>query len=639
MKTVTLEIASCGEENRIDVFFPYDAYVVKQMKNISGRSFVKTPTKHWHIPLDLETCRRMRELFGRNLQMGPNLYSWATNMVRMETQLGSLAAAETAELTRLPELLPTLYEAVHLGPKGLQMNEKEKQKALKEPASYQAADIKFLADAVAPLNGNQPGLGKTLEWIGAIYEAGLAEGSHLVVCPATAVDGVWESELFRWQEGTPYEVEIFACLGVKSDRETMLKFFSNSKAESKWVIVNPEMVRYRKDASRKSKLTIAVKGEKAEMTACYCNKGNGPHEHYISAFPILHNTTWTSINIDECHKGSVRNHRTITAKSLNDLKCSGKKSASSGTPMKKRGADIWGTLHYLRPDVFTSYWRFAEDYFRVEDNGYGKVVMELRDESKESFFRMLRPYMLRRTKAEALPWLPLKSYVPVWCHMESSQQKQYAAMERKGASNLIGGTVAVTNVLTEFLRLRQFATALCEIRNDKVIPTSTSCKLDALIEKLEEFDVFDPDNNDKHVIFSQSREVIEWVARELQRRDIRVDILSGAQNKVGERKDIVERFQIGDTQILCVVTTAGGVAITLDAADTAHFIDEMWSPDEMEQAEDRLHRASRMHQVMIYQYRTMGTIDEYIMDTSMNKAAQHNFIMDVRRQLLEKYGL
>ena len=521
------------------------------------------------------------------------------------------------------------------------MTEEEKALARKGPASYQAADIAFLASAKAPLNANHPGTGKTPEWIGAVWEAGLEQGCHLVIAPTAAVDGTWEEELAKWQADAPVSVEIFACTGTRTQREATLESFERSTAPVRWVVVNPAMVQYRKDKHFFADDFIELAKDKDWEAACKCIVNKKPHWHYESTYPILHSTTWTTINIDESHKGSVRNHKTITAKALNDLRVAstGKKAASSGTPMKKKGADLWGTLHYLRPDVFSSYWRFAEGFFEIDDNGYGKKVGKLRRDREREFFRMLSPYMLRRTKAECLPWLPPKQFIPVWCVMGSKQEAQYKAMEEEGAARLGSIEITTTSILAEMTRLKQFSTALCKVSKDgKVVPTDVSCKLDRLLETMEDQGMFDEGNTEKQLVFSQSRQVVDWVAAHLEMRGLKVEKITGGQGAQGQRKAIKDRFQNGDTRVLCIVTTAGGVSLTLDAADVAHFMDEMWSPEESEQTEDRLHRASRNHQVRIYQYRTKGTIEEAIQETAMGKQEAQEFILDVRRQLLAKYA-
>lgn len=638
MKQVRIEVSQCaGAVGRIDVRFDYNPEAVAAIKRVAGRSFVKTPDNHWHVPLDLEACRQLREAYGKALVIGPNLRSWAVNAVRQETALGTLSSADTAPLERLASVLPTLAVAIHLGPKGLIMTEEEKVAALDGEPSFQAADVRFLVESPNPLNGNQQGLGKTPEWIAAVWEQGIEEGNHLVIAPSAAVDGTWEPELEMWQADASKEVGIFAPTGTRAQREAVIEEFLASTAPVKWLVVNPQMIQWRKDDTRTAPITVKVTGKKA-LKACYCAAAKDAHEHYESPYPALADIVWDTIAIDECHKGNIRNHKTLTSQSIHALRNNVKRVALSGTPSKKKGADIWGILHWLRPDVFTSYWRFAEGYFDIEDNGYGKKVGALLDNREDAFYRMLMPYVLRRTKAECLPWLPPKHYIEVLCGMTEAQRKQYEQMESNGAAALDGNDrVTTTSILAEFTRLRQFSFGRWVAGKDgKLTPTTDSGKLEAMLEKMDEADVFE-DTSVKQIVFSQFREVIELVAGVLRERGVEVAIISGKQNKQGQRRQIREAFQGGTLQVLCVVTTAGGVSLTLDAADTVHMLDETWSPDETEQAEDRAHRASRVHNVTVFQYRTKDSIDQYVQETAFEKASEQKRIMDVRRTIVAKW--
>jgi SNF2 family DNA or RNA helicase len=76
---------------------------------------------------------------------------------------------------------------------------------------------------------------------------------------------------------------------------------------------------------------------------------------------------------------------------------------------------------------------------------------------------------------------------------------------------------------------------------------------------------------------------------------------------------------------------AGGVSITLDAADEVHILDELDNPEENEQLEDRAHRASREHQVTIYYYRSEGTIDTNIGEAVEGKRQEQHRVLDERR--------
>lgn len=625
-------------DNRICVDFKYDPDAVWKVKAIPGRTFVKSPRRHWHVPKTMETCRALREAFGKSLHIGPNLHSWATEAARQERQLGSTALATTATLTRLPQALPTLYRAIHVGPVGLTFtDEAQWERALREEASFQAADVRFLADAPAPLNANEQGLGKTPEWIAAVWEAGLERGDHLVICNAKAVDGTWEPELEKWQQDAPCDVAIYAATGSKANRQRTIEAFFADPAPVRWLVVNMEMVRWRKQ--KDGPVRILVTGKDARG-ACRCaaDRQQRPHVHYSAPYPELHNHTWDTLCIDECHKGSIRNHRSLSSKAAGKLKVRHKRCAMSGTPAKKRGADIWGVLNWLRPDHFSNYWQFAGAFFKLENNGFGTKVLDLLPEREEAFYRTLTPYVVRRLKTEVLPWLPPKHHVEVLCTMGDKQEAQYRAMEAEGVVRIGDADVTTTSVLAEFTRLSQFANAYCEMRGGEVWPTAESCKVDAMLEKMEEADVFD-DPAKKQIVFSQSRRMVEVVADVLRSKGLKVDVISGGTHKgQGALRQAMDRFNNGDTQIMCIVTQAGGVSLTLTAADTAHMLDDSWAPDETAQAEDRLHRVTTgTKQVTIYHYRSRDTIDLYRRDTAEGKAEQQQRILDARRKLMEKY--
>jgi SNF2 family DNA or RNA helicase len=637
--SVDIEIGQCGNARKphIVVTFSYSARDVDAVKSVGGRTYC-AEKRHWHAPLDMQACRELRRAFKDRLSIGPELRSWAQGKARLEQQLGSLALADSAELQRLQSVMPSLYAAVHLGPLGRHMTPDERIAALAGPASYQAADVAFLANSAAPLNGNDQGTGKTLEWIGAVWEAGIEEGCHLIICPKAAVDGTWEGELIRWQAEAGDDVEVFACVDNRDDREATLRRFAESTARVKWVVVNPAMLMWVKDPTRQSKRTVAITSARAQMDACYCKASKGAHEHYVEPYPILYSTTWTTLCIDEAHKGMVRNRQSLTAKSINKLN-KVKACAMTGTPMKKQGgADLWGILHYLNPTVFSSYWRFVNDYFEVRENYAGyKEVGGLLESRKDDFWKLLQPYMLRRLKSEVAPWLPPKLYVIDNVSMTARQAKQYREMEAADAVEMDGGSVSSTSVLATMTRLKQFANAYCKVdANGDIVPVESN-KVEHMLQRMEDAGVFD-DPTKKQLVFSQSRRMVEFIARTLKGKGINVEVISGKVNKSSERQRIISGFQTGDIQVLVIVTTAGGVSLTLDAADDVHLIDEMWAPDEDMQAEDRAHRVSRIHQVTVYIYRSSGTIDSDIAEVKEEKAISHAEIMDVRRKVLARAG-
>lgn len=67
------------------------------------------------------------------------------------------------------------------------------------------------------------------------------------------------------------------------------------------------------------------------------------------------------------------------------------------------------------------------------------------------------------------------------------------------------------------------------------------------------------------------------------------ELLTG-ETKPEDRQGMVDRFQAGKSKVFVGTIKAGGVGITLTAANTVVLVDRPWTPGDAEQAEDRLHR-------------------------------------------------
>ena len=158
------------------------------------------------------------------------------------------------------------------------------------------------------------------------------------------------------------------------------------------------------------------------------------------------------------------------------LKPDGLAIALSGTPFRSKLVKGWGTLNWLRPDIFRSYWRWAETHFGIEDGRYGKIVGGTDADGKpvkspdpkdeEAWDRMLRPYYLKRTKAEVVPDLPPIQYAGtpirepgspnyVQLDMLPEQARAYNQMVADSEVTLDGTRITATGVLAEITRMRR----------------------------------------------------------------------------------------------------------------------------------------------------------------------------------------
>lgn len=609
-------------KDRIHVWFPYSAADVEKVRRIAGRSFVKKPSPHWTVPLNMQSCRDLRKEFGKDLAIGPELTQWAREQVAAEetgAALGavSLAAFTEARLENCARRAPALYERMAGRP-------------------YQIPAAAFIATRRGALLGDQPGLGKTTEIMGGIVERFPdAPANVIIVSPATSVMTVWKPELEAWMpEGT----RVWAAVGGRAAREAVVNDFMATlqvwdRPQYMVLCVNAEM------------LQTKVSGGKADDSA------EAPKNvTYTPKYPQLFSLAWDAQVVDEGHKYLITRYSQTHNVKMSQVRrglarlplaTNGVRVAGSGTPFKGRTQNFWGTLNWLSPKQSTSFWTWASSYLEIDDNGYGKTVGDLRADRKDDFYRSLTTTMIRRTKNELRTlnpaWAPpAKMYEQVRCVMDAKQEKQYRAMESDAAVNLGDVTVTANGVLAEMTRLKQLAHAAGEFREGKFVPALPSAKFTQMLQMLEERGISGDEDvageGVKVVIGSQFTQMLNLYSRELKRLGIDHFLLTG-ETPSARRTEMQRAFQQpGGPRVFMINTQAGGVSITLDAADELWVLDETWVPDEQEQLEDRVHRTSNVdHQVTISYFTTAGTIEEEIAQITAEKDESQKRHLDGRR--------
>ena len=567
-----------SKKDRIEIDFPYSEAGVENVKQIPGARWSPTNRK-WSIPANLTTARRLREAYGEWLQLSPRLRAWGIEQVKIERSALETKHDPNVNLEVLPHALPELHRWLR---------------------PYQLQDIAFMA-AHNCINANQPGLGKTIETIAAIVEAGRCSGTHLISAPATSLRLVWEAEIKRWLP----EAEIYVWSGdlTKSERKQIKEAAtcSSSSQHGLWVVTTPNMVR-------------------------------------TGSYPLADTKRiWDSFIIDEFHKAGLSNGQSQLNKVARKIKAR-KRFALSGTPMGGQPIKLWGALNFLDPKTFSSKWQWAEQFLEVESNGFGKVINGVKVGRESEFKKHLSTRMVRRTKSEVVKQLPPKQYIHIYNEMSKAQGKQYEAFKAELQVMIDEQKVSAVGVLAEMTRLKQFANARCTVGGrGEIIPTTDSGKLAHLLDRLEERGICAGGEGDEvAIVASESKRMIEMVSAWLNEQKIPTSMITGDTSH-DERQLIVQKFQ-GKAEdaprVICLTTTAGGVAITLDRADTVHILDETWNPDDQEQLEDRVHRISRIHQVTIYYYRTEGTIQESIARVNEKKRVTNSNILSLSKKIL-----
>jgi hypothetical protein len=84
-------------------------------------------------------------------------------------------------------------------------------------------------------NADQPGLGKTIEELGALVEAGIT-GKILIVAPRKALRATWGPQIRRWLYKSKFRVRIVyadSVEGSSDDREGLIADFVKTAKSTK----------------------------------------------------------------------------------------------------------------------------------------------------------------------------------------------------------------------------------------------------------------------------------------------------------------------------------------------------------------------------------------------------------------------
>lgn len=607
------------------------------------------PPVVWTAPLSYRACLDISgHLNGHTVEIHDQLWAWASAERKMRRDLRVISRAKEWPTPYLEREYPELNSVLHGRP-------------------YQSVGVAFATRRKRGINGDEPGLGKTLQTAAAVVE-NRNRGAHLVIAPSSAASITWPDEFERWLPNERYVV----VEGDKNKRTRIIEEYWNRvrdhRRERSWMFINPEMLQQDRETTRTTTGRLIT------------NSTGTPR------FPALFTRPWSGLFLDEAHrylptKQPQAHRQSMVRQGLMQLPVlpSGMKFALTGTPLKGNALNLWGMLNWLYPTQFTAYWAYVERWFDVETNMIGeieaKTVEGLARSQEKAFGEEIDAVMIRRTKAEVAPDIPPKRYggrplkprdpespVGVWLPMTPKQEKAYREIVEESVARLESGDLLPGGVLAELTRCKQLASAYGDIETRKVRlsarriakaearmgreltdeetwveedvfrPSLPSNKFDWIVEFLAERGIQKQAwGEQKVVIASQYTNLINLVATELNKKGIPSYLLTGQQN-AQQRRTAVREFQgTGGHRVFLLNTDAGGTSLTLDAADDLVFLDEKWNPTDQEQVENRIHRISRVHQVAIWYLRSSGTIDERIAEQNDNSDRVQRKLLDGRR--------
>ena len=383
--------------------------------------------------------------------------------------------------------------------------------------------------------------------------------------------------------------------------------FLASKNNAKSLIVTPtSLVHNWKNEFEKFAPTIKVgiaHGAKKEREEVINNIKD--YDIILTSYGSLRNDLemYEKLSFDYCIIDEAQNIKNPTALSTDAVKSINAKSrfALTGTPIENNLLELWSIFDFIMPGYLYSLTKFNSVF--------------IKDESHiENLKRMIRPFILRRTKKQVIKELPDKIEKQFLVELNKDQKKIYGVyiediQKKLKEKKNIKDKITVFSYLTKLRQLCLDPSVVVDEYNGK------SAKTDACIEIIKEY----TEDNNKILVFSQFTRVLKKIGESLSKNKIGYYYLDG-QTKAVDRIKLVDEFNQGnEKKVFLISLKAGGTGLNLTSANTVIHFDPWWNPSVEDQASDRAHRLGQKNVVEVIKLIAKGTIEEKIVQLQENK--------------------
>jgi superfamily II DNA or RNA helicase len=321
---------------------------------------------------------------------------------------------------------------------------------------------------------------------------------------------------------------------------------------------------------------------------------------------------WDVIIVDEAQ--TIRNPSSQVSEAVRRLRGIFK-ICLSGTPVENSLKDLWSQSDFLNPGLLGSYKEFSERFSDILEGDANDLPAQSNSLKAKQLRATVQPFILRRLKREVAKELPAKTEVVLECELTPEERKHYEALilsSRKEVVEKLAEGASPLSALELLLRLRQ---ACCHTGLLPGISARSSSKVSLLMESL----LASSAQGHRAIVFSQWTSLLDRVEPHLRDSQISFQRIDGSTSN---RDKIVSEFQEEDGPgVLLLSLKAGGVGLTLTAADHVYILDPWWNPAVEDQASDRAHRIGQDKPVMVYRLVAQDTVEERVIELQNRKRA------------------
>ena len=302
-----------------------------------------------------------------------------------------------------------------------------------------------------------------------------------------------------------------------------------------------------------------------------------------------------------------------------------------GTPLQNNPRELFNLLQFLDDSINA----------RAMEEEYATLTKE----NVPQLHELLRPFFLRRTKAQVLTFLPPMAQIIVPVTLSVVQKKLYKSILAKNPDlikAIFGGEKKALkqadryNLNNILMQLRKclchpfvYSNAIEErtvnraVSHRNLVEASSKLQLlEIMLPKLHE-------RGHRVLIFSQFLDMLDIVEDFLDSLGLLYQRLDGSIGSLQKQKRIDEFNAPGSPLFAFLLSTrAGGVGINLATADTVIILDPDFNPHQDIQALSRAHRIGQKKKVLIFQLMTRATAEEKIMQIGKKKMALDHVLIE-----------
>jgi SNF2 family DNA or RNA helicase len=350
---------------------------------------------------------------------------------------------------------------------------------------------------------------------------------------------------------------------------------------------------------------------------------------------VILNQPYDLLIVDEAHK--LKNRRTKNWQFISEMQ---KKYCLllTATPVQNEMEELYNLVSLLKPGQLGNESSFNKDYVA------GKRLAKNEDQLRQEISRVL---IRNRRKESNLPLTErIVQTIPI--QLTPEEQALY-----EGVSNFVKDRYSSASDLKSMLSLLVLQKEVCSSR-DAVFLTlfklfqkgneekasippeiqhliqllravTTSSKVNAAVELISNIP-------DKVILFTEYRATQEMLIRALADKGIHAVPYRGGFNR--NKKDYMMEIFQKRAQVM-IATEAGGEGINLQFCHHIINYDMPWNPMRVEQRIGRVHRLGQKNNVHIYNFATIGTIEEHIIWLLHEKIALFESVIGELETILE----